>query len=608
MNLKVKSSIKQQNSSLSRVYSFDVFDTCVTRCWHQPTDLFEGLFLALLAEKTLPSQQRKAAAKVLARSRIQAERTARKQTTADDITLDEIYQTLAPQLKAYNIDPTEALTKEISLEIAAVSPILSTRQYIQQLREQGHKVLFLSDMYLPGAVVRQMLIDQGFLDGLIDGFTDGREAVFVSADVGLSKGSGKLFNAVCRQLNIAPKQLHHTGDNRYADVRSARRMGVTATYFTQGEPTRYEKGFRPELIGPDWVRSQIIGNSRAVRLRHATTNQGQRQHAMLAANFLAPLLTGYVAWVLTTAQEMGIKQLYFDDGGLLVIAKTIYQHWKKQSIHHDSERAPLPTCDDWANAPTHLHTINQNNDPSDKAMPWATVGLTALRLSPPIQQQPPNQTQHPNITRHSTATSYHFRMLSAIEQTQESSSGPSDCKQHDLPYIEAPITTHGPTQGTAYLFQYRPLLQQLATTINSSALPIYRVIGLDYAETLATSILQTNSDRTLALGMLKRYAIGNIIRLLGTPTRTEVQTLIEIQKRIALPALTIGRQSTTKPMAKPILPQEVPLLIKQFIKGTDAKTTNRWLEGSLAVSAWPLQKIFYKVRSIYTVVSRDRTS
>ncbi|MEN8446935.1 MAG: HAD-IA family hydrolase, partial [Cyanobacteria bacterium J06555_13] len=318
----MKNSNYKQQPSRSRVYSFDVFDTCVTRCWHQPTDLFEGLFLALLAEQNFPSPQRETAAKALARSRIQAERTTRKQTTADDITLDAIYQTLAPQLKAYNISPGQSLTAEIALELSSVSPILSTRQYIQQLRPQGYKVLFISDMYLPGSVVRQMLMDHGF--------TDGSDEVFVSADVGLSKGSGKLFSAVCKQLNISPKQLHHTGDNSYADVRSARRMGVKATYFAQGDPTRYEQGFRPELMGSDWVRSQIIGNSRAVRLRHATADKYQRQHAMLAANLLAPLLTGYVAWVLTTAQAMRLEHLYFENEGLLAIAQTLQQQWHKR--------------------------------------------------------------------------------------------------------------------------------------------------------------------------------------------------------------------------------------------------------------------------------------
>lgn len=566
----MQNSYYKQQSSRARVYSFDVFDTCVTRCWHQPTDLFEGLFLALLAEQDLPSPQRETAAKALARSRTQAERTTREQTTADDITLNEIYQTLDPQLKAHNIDPTQALTEEITLELASVSPILSTRNNIQQLRKKGNTVVFISDMYLPGSVVRQMLIDQGF--------TDGNDDVFVSADVGLSKGSGKLFSAVCKQLNISPRQLHHTGDNRYADVRSARRMGVKATYFTQGDPTRYEQGFRPELMGSDWVRSQIIGNSRAVRLRHATADKDQRQHAMLAANLLAPLLTGYVAWVLTTAQAVGLEQLYFENEGLLVIAQTLQQQWHKRCASE--------------------HQIDQETA-------WATIELKK-RQSPP--------TVHPTLSIHSNRAGYHFSLLNTIEQNQaidlKEQDRQRDDRKYELPYINAPITLSGPIRSTAYLFQHRSLLQQLAATINSPDLPIYRTIVLDYATALtALPIAQSASRQTL--DTIKRYAISNLIHLLATPTRSEVQTLTEIQKQIALPKQSIGREHAITSVG-PILANEILLLLKDFVKGSiggsNVKTTNRWMEGSLVVSSWPIRQFFYKVRSLYNMTIRARRS
>ena len=481
-------------SPTSRVFSFDVFDTCITRCCDRPVDLFERLFTDLLAQQKISRYERKALAKSLARSRIAAETTARQQTTNDDVTLVAIYQVLEHTLAPYDISPTAAATAEIELELAAVSPILSTQQRIQQLRSQGSKIVFISDMYLPGDVVRQMLIDQGF--------SDGSDALYVSADVGLSKGSGRLFPHVCDQLGIATKQLHHTGDTRYADVRAARRQGVKATHFTDGNPNRYEQGFRAELIGDGWVRSHLIGLSRAVRLRHATDDSQNQTHAALAANVLAPLITGYLLWVLTVAQQLEIEHLYFSDKGLLAIAQaiiqSIHQQWPKQ---HEPYLPPdLPTC----------QLINE-----------------AKQTAKQTSDEAPG-----------------FMLCPAIKQAQIVSPQ-TDQLSSCLSYVESDIKPRKQLAGTAYLFERRAGIETLISVLSTSRPSIYQAIVADYIDSLlrwqhlsysgSHTSEQTNSQPSLEpayLAALKRYAINNAILLIAKPTPSEVQALLNLENNL----------------------------------------------------------------------------
>ncbi|MGD1867281.1 MAG: hypothetical protein ACFB0D_22250 [Phormidesmis sp.] len=458
-----------QQPSTTQVFSFDVFDTCVTRYCARPADLFERLFAGLLTQKARQSSENvsaaesayelTAAAKALARSRTAAEKTARQQTTQDDITLTAIYQALAPSLKSYGLDTAEAESAEIELELAAVSPILCTKLRIQQMRSQGHKVIFISDMYLPGYVVRKMLETHGF--------SDGSDAVYVSADVGLTKGSGRLFDYVCDQLAIAPKQLHHTGDNRYADVRAAKRQGVTATHFTQGDPTRYECGFRAELVGDDWMRSHLLGLSRAIRLGHDTS--GDHGHATLAADVLSPLVTSYLLWVLTTAKEMGVRRLYFADSGLLAIAQTICQK-----------------------------------------------GIASEIVL----------TEH--IEGETEYKGHRFILCEAEEQSLILSDEVTQFAP-PLSYIESPIGNRKQLEGTTYLFEYGSILKLLFSALSNAKVPMYQAIASTYAaKYIDTSSGDTSNLNPSDLNMLRQYAINNAVRLLSHPTTADAKAIVEL--------------------------------------------------------------------------------
>jgi len=587
----------------AQVYSFDVFDTCVTRHCAEPTDLFKALFTRLLSAADAPRHGLENAAIRLARLRIEAEAQARQQAQqssgADDVALAKIYQTLAPSLAAHGLNVSHAIAEEIEIELAAVSPILSTRLHIQSLRDRGHSIVFISDMYLPGSVVRQMLIEHGF--------TNGGDRVYVSADVGLSKGSGRLFTHVCQQLGIEPKQMHHTGDNLYADVQSARRQGLVATYFVQGEPTRYEKGFRSELLGDGWLASHLVGLSRAIRLRHDPGSPNSQRHATLAADVLAPLLTGYVAWVLTSAQQIGLERLYFADEGLYAIAQNITRPWQQLSAQdrYRSDRSaldislyrPLPayhllTADGW-----HGSDDEATEDTAQQAN-WALV-VTGC----PVTHE---QSELTSRYQQKITFGYHYSLLGATEADPASapfeymSLGRSSHHPIHFAYLDAPLASHRALEGVAFLFEYRQILSLMISFTSDDAAYGYRAMALDYAATFGRSRSLKNH-----LDMLKRYATRNMIAFLCAPHLADVRTLNDLQ---------LANKPSPLLMAWPISLWALPAVSKRLIKGASLSSAQplteniRWIEGSLMSSSQLVQLLVRLLRWAYRNFSYRRSS
>ncbi len=283
------------------IYSFDIFDTCITRRYCRPSDLFYDL-----AKNITSRQQEKLSERAIqriAKSRVQAEKRAR--VTArkrEEITLKEIYGNFY-ELSQWNIDPEQMMREEMELERESLVPILSTRLKIDALRKQGNRIIFISDMYLPGEFIRNLLLENRFA------FEN--EPVYVSSDVGLTKRTGGLFKHVLSRERLLPTQLHHYGDNSKADFVVPSKLGIKATVFKDIELSRQEKHLLRKFKSTPSVISKITGLNRVARL---SANHESRQTAKLAniaANVIAPLLVSYVHWVVTDAKEKGIKRLYF---------------------------------------------------------------------------------------------------------------------------------------------------------------------------------------------------------------------------------------------------------------------------------------------------------
>ena len=292
---------------MTELYSFDVFDTLITRPYARPRDLFRQLAVDILGYETSPSELM-----AFAQQRVEAESRARQlKGNRDDITLTSIY-TEFKKLGSFGQWADMAMEREISLEVEMVSPIRSGIELARSFMESGHRVVFISDMYLPSQVITDMLRRAGINIDL--------SLVYVSGEIGFSKHSGRLFDYVRQQEMVASRHCSHTGDNWKADVLRPRQRGWQATLFSESILNRYEDMANRE---PYWLATRAGGVSRASRLRQVSKNVSA---ARLAADVIGPFLTSFVCHVLLDAKCRGLDTLYFvsrDGQILLKIAKAL---------------------------------------------------------------------------------------------------------------------------------------------------------------------------------------------------------------------------------------------------------------------------------------------
>lgn len=310
------------------LYSFDIFDTCLTRSLTHPKDLFYGIAHRFL-KKHCPYYYDHVTVEFFVKNRILSERVARNTHRArqEDINLFDIYKTLQETLP-WQFDVNQAMLIEMDVEKQYLRPILPIKLKIDQLRQQGHQIIFISDMYLPTAFIRQCLIYHNIA------YTD--DHIYVSGDIGLTKHSGNLYKKVLELEKIKPHELFHCGDNFHSDVKMAQRQGIRTEHFTCSHLTPYEcQNFikiKPQSM-PTY--SKFSGVSRLTRINTSMLDEKDVSLNRLSSNVIAPLLTAYVLWVLSDAKQKGIKRLYFvsRDGQILYKIAQKFTH-----------RKDLPTC------------------------------------------------------------------------------------------------------------------------------------------------------------------------------------------------------------------------------------------------------------------------
>lgn len=303
-----------------KLYSFDVFDTCVSRRVAHPKDVFQ-LLGARIAPAVTTDLNTHEFARLFQVLRIDAERrayrAARPHESAD---IYEIYQRLTlPCASSYT--PADLINLELEIERDVLFTIPETLEEIERIRRSGHRIIFISDMYIPAKLMAPILKDLRIMNS--------DDSLYVSCDVRLAKHTGNLFRHIIAEENIRPAQLIHTGDNLQADVRAPELLGISTRHFTKAMLNSHEKMIARQNPSSSLSASTLAGLSRRSRLTTSTPSLSNgHSFDTLIHGVIAPFLISFVAWVLTQAKSNGIKRLYFvaRDGQITYeIAKRITQ-------------------------------------------------------------------------------------------------------------------------------------------------------------------------------------------------------------------------------------------------------------------------------------------
>ncbi len=298
------------------IYSFDVFDTVITRSVAIPVDVFEHVKNKLCHIQGLPDEL----INNFPHIRRHEEVEARRNSANEDISIEDIYSLIE---KKFNIEKEVAdklVTVEMQVERQFIKPIIPTIDEINRLRSQGSEIIFISDMYLPQEFIESILIYLGVFEP--------EDKLYLSGQIGLSKATGSLYRHILNEKKITSEQLVHYGDNKKSDIAIPTSLGVkiNSRLKINLNANLYENLMLSSKCDMPGLKSMFIGASHAARLGLSRENDREQIIGDISANVAAPAFYSYIWWVLLKAKSQGIKTLYFmsrDGHILLQIARII---------------------------------------------------------------------------------------------------------------------------------------------------------------------------------------------------------------------------------------------------------------------------------------------
>lgn len=298
------------------IYSFDIFDTCITR------SCGTGENVMFILAKSIVGDKDEALLHEFVRLRKEAEFLAINDLCKESVDIYEIYDYFDTTFFT-DLSKDEIIAQEISIETHSFVPIRKTLELIDNCRQKG-RVLFISDMYLPDSVLYSQLVTLGVIN-------EG-ESLYVSCDSGLTKRSGKLFDYVRENEHLNDFKWIHYGDDYHNDILMPKKKGIVAKRLNNSF-SRYENMWNKEAqISCNLSPSILAGIVRSLRLKNYVYNGDE-----FVPNIMAPLLVSFTLSLLKDAANNNINKLYFAARDMFLpycIAKELVKKFEGIELHY----------------------------------------------------------------------------------------------------------------------------------------------------------------------------------------------------------------------------------------------------------------------------------
>lgn len=293
-------------TSKKKVYSFDVFDTCIVRSCGTYDNFLEILSFKVFRANVSDAIRHKF---IYARRLSESELLEKKRCNIFDI-----YQNL--KFEHPLLFNHEELPKiEIKLENDVDLPVYNIKEKITRLRNEGHKILFISDMYLGEAILRPILSRLGLLET--------SDKVYVSCDVGCAKHNKSLYEYIKSVEHIKYKDWVHTGDNIVSDYTIPKSFGIKSI-LVHSDYSRYQKKWianNNNSVITSYPYISILANLSKNILESEKSDSRKK----FIIDIIAPLYCSFLFQVFSNAQNNGIKKMFF-------LARDTYQLYKVATI------------------------------------------------------------------------------------------------------------------------------------------------------------------------------------------------------------------------------------------------------------------------------------
>lgn len=283
------------------IYSFDIFDTLLYRCCFQPETVFR------LVQQQIPVDYPEELRSNFSEIRSYVA-TYLNRINSRDVAFDVIYSFIKQTFLLTEHQKRTLMLLEIDVERRLLRPILSNIERAEHLIHSGHKVVLISDMYHTVDTLRSFIAPYSLL------IAENCE-IYVSAEQeGLTKWQKGLYELILKKYKISPQQLHHIGDNWYADVEVPRSLGIHAERYYP--PFKENETLSKLLTLSEHKPSVEVSSRIAQMLVNKTLNSPQFNLGCCVAG---PLLFSFVYWVLQEAKRKDLTTLFFlsRDGWIL---------------------------------------------------------------------------------------------------------------------------------------------------------------------------------------------------------------------------------------------------------------------------------------------------
>ena len=273
-----------------KVYSFDIYDTCVSRDCGIPQNVIKIVADILFPDSTISLK------KEFVRQRRNAEVKAMKALNKESVTITEIYEyvdfSLFPQ-----ISKLDAVSKEISIDLDSLTPIAKTLSIIECCRKRG-KVLFISDMYLPHDALHKRLKQIGVIKD--------DEKLYVSCEYNRTKKTGSLFKYVSERENIRFKNWVHYGDDDNNDIKQPSKLGIKCRKVSYDFNDLEKDWMGYTSVSGNHSFSIFSGISRSQRLL-----EGRKNKYNIITDIVGPIFISTAYYLIEKARKDNIRNIFY---------------------------------------------------------------------------------------------------------------------------------------------------------------------------------------------------------------------------------------------------------------------------------------------------------
>lgn len=279
--------------------SFDLFDTLIKRSVSSAERIFELVEIKVNEDYKLNIKNFK-------KSRILAERKARRNKTRGDITLNDIYDYLDYEKSICTILKQE----EIDIEVTTCCENTPLVEIFHMCLQGGQNIIVTTDMYLDKHTIYRILNKIGVSE----------YQLFLSSEIGCTKQTGALFAYILSDLNIMPTELIHIGDNKKSDYDNALMKGIHAIWLNENKDyLKYWK--KREDLNYDHLYC-ILKN------KHICSENVEEK---LGYKLVGPVLYNFCMWLNEENKKNNFKKIVF-------IAREGYLPWIVYKVLFPSEK------------------------------------------------------------------------------------------------------------------------------------------------------------------------------------------------------------------------------------------------------------------------------